>query len=118
MLSPTRRYLSVTIPTAADGLSAAVDLEDEVLVGVQILGAWTAADLNFQASFDFGSTFGALYDEAGNLVTIVNTNIAANRPISLNSSMGPLFAGVRRLKLKSSAQQAAVRTVWLVARQL
>lgn len=118
MISPTRRYIPVTIPDDAAGLSAVIDLDDEVVIGLQVLGAWTAADLTFQASFDFGVTYGDLYDNAGVQAKILSANIAADRPIGFASTLVPLFAGVRRLKLKSSAQQAAARTVWLVARQL
>src|SRR4030042_2084445 len=113
MVSPTRRYIKATIPVTPAVLSDEIDLQDEVLVGFQVLTDWTAANITFLASFD-GTTFAALYDQEGNAAQVLSANVAADRPVSFSSSMVPLFAGVRKLKLQVSVAQAEARTVFLV----
>lgn len=104
---------TIAISTA---LSAAVDLGAiGTLVGIQMPAAWTTANLTFQASYDGGTTYQDLYDDAGNEVTVT---AAASRNIYLSPEE---WAGIQLLKVRSGTSgtpvnQAAARTITLVTR--
>ena len=122
MLSPTRRVVPCTITTAADGLSAAIDLQDESLVGIQMDSAWTAAAITFQGSHD-GVTYGNLYDSGGTEVTIASGTAQVDRYIPFTTAMLDVFKGLRYLKVRSGTsgtpvQQAGARSLKLIARQV
>ena len=120
MLSPTRRVCSAAI--AADTyLTAAIDLEGEILTAVQIPAAWTAAGLTFQASHD-GTTFANVYDSAGNELALTSAAIVASRFVVFAEAVKELFTGIRRVKIRSGTAatpvtQTALRTLQLITRQ-
>jgi hypothetical protein len=110
MATPNAR-LPVTITTAANGLSASVDLANGRLVGIQMPDTWTAAALTFQASYD-GITYADVYD--GSVER--NYTVAANRYLQLPISD---WLGVRYVRLRSGTagapvQQGANRAIGLV----
>ncbi len=107
------RVHEVTI-SAGSALSAAVQLGDRHAVGIEMPGAWTAANLTFQASAD-GSTYRDLYDDSNNEYAV---NADADRYLILNPAD---FAGIRFLKIRSGTSsspvnQSAQRTLKLVMR--
>lgn len=100
-----------TILSAAS-LSAAVDLQNMKLVGLQMPSAWTTANLTFQGSFN-GTTFADVYDSDGTEVTVT---AAAARYIILDPAT---FAAFRKIKVRSgttgsAVTQSADRTIQLV----
>jgi hypothetical protein len=108
---------SATIASGA-ALSGAVCLGDKVLAGIQMPAAWTAASLTFQVSFDAGTTWKDLYDDAGVEVTLSPTS-PAGKYLAVDPSA---FAGVVFLKVRSGTtgtpvNQAADRSFTLVTRK-
>lgn len=107
--------VSVTIASGAS-LSSAVDLLKYSLVGIQMPGTWTAANLTFQGSYD-GSTFANLYDETQE-VTL--TSPTASVYIVLDPAK---YLSLRSLKVRSGTSgtpvnQGADRALQLILRQL
>lgn len=105
--------------TIANGasLSDTVDCGEGLFpVALIIPGAWTPADITFQASID-GTNFSNLYDEDANEITVTaNTS----RFIVLTPSE---WVGVRYLKIRSGSaaapiNQTAERTITVVVRQV
>lgn len=120
MLSPSRRVRSAAI-AANTYLTAAIDLEGEILTAVQIPAAWTAAGLTFQASHD-GTTFGDVHDDDGTEVTLTSAAIVISRFVVLKEATKQLFAGVRHIKIRSGpaaspVTQSELRTLQLITRQ-
>lgn len=107
--------VSVTIASGAS-LSSAVDLLKYSLVGIQMPGTWTAANLTFQGSYD-GSTFANLYDETQE-VTL--TSPTASVFIVLDPAK---YLSLRSLKVRSGTSgtpvtQGADRALQLILRQV
>lgn len=107
--------LNVTIGSGAS-LSNAVDLSGLTVVGIQMPGAWTAANLTLQASSD-GNTFADVYDSAGTELTITAD---ASRFIPLAPAAMVAYPA---LKLRSGTAAAGVnqgadRDITLVARAI
>lgn len=66
-------WTSITMSTAATGLSEAVEIGKNAIVGLILEStAWTTASLSFQVGLTSTGTFYNLYDDAGSevLVTI------------------------------------------------
>ncbi|MCP5362084.1 MAG: hypothetical protein H6908_05580 [Hyphomicrobiales bacterium] len=101
-----------TTITIASGqtTSDAVDLRGTTLIAIQMPGSWTSADISFQASID-GSTFYDVYDSQGVAVTYA---AGASQLISVHNVAA--MAGLRYLKLVSSAAQGADRSLTLISR--
>ena len=108
-------FITVTISTAADGLSGSVDLTGHVLVGVQMSTAWTAAGITFAAATTDAGTYQAVYGSTGDELTLTTD---ASRYVNLS----PLTSvSYRHLKVRSGTNsvpvaQAATRTLQLVVR--
>jgi hypothetical protein len=121
MLSPTRRVATATI-AASGSVSAAVDLETESIVAIQMPAAWTTAAITFQGSND-GVTYNDLYDSDGTEVTIASDDAVAARFIVLTAALWQLLKPVRYMKIRSGVTatpvaQAAERAVKLILRQV
>jgi len=102
----------VTIASGA-ALSDAAGLAGRVLVGIAMPGAWSAADLTFQASVDGGSTWLEVYGTGG---SAVQYQAAANRFVAIDPAA---WRGVRHLKVRSGtasvpANQGGDRILTLV----
>ena len=91
-----------TIANAAS-LSDAVKLGTDQLVAIIIPGAWTAADITFQAANDDDGPFYDMYDVAGDEVTV--TGPVASAYIKFNPDD---FKGVFAFKIRSGLTAAAV----------
>lgn len=94
----------VVIPAGATGLSAEVDLEDFVLMAILMPAAWETAVITLQGAAESGGTFGNVYDDEGNEVTI---QAAASRCIGIDEVAGAL-AALRYVKLRSGTGASAV----------
>lgn len=107
--------LNVIEVTIANGesLSGEVELGGRV-VGIITPGAWTAADLTFQASDTSGGTFNDVYISTAD--TEYTVQAGASRHITIPATD---LAGMRFLKVRSGTSgtpvnQAAARTIKLV----
>jgi len=108
-----RNVQDATIANGAS-LSDAINLRGEVLVGIEMPAAWTAANLTFQASMD-NATYLNVYSAAGAELVVT---AAASQFIWVDPSN---FAGCRWIKVRSGTSgtpvnQGAERLVGLVSR--
>jgi len=114
--------IPITITAAADGLSNAVDLEEEMLVGFIVSASWTAAAISFLAAPTSAGTYGSCYDDANAEITVASAGVVAGRTVLFSSAVTEKLRGVQYLKLRSgitgaAVQQAATRTFTLITRQ-
>lgn len=107
VVSDPRIFRELSIALGAN-VSDMADIGGEVVVGVWIESAWTAADLSFETSIDDGDTWGAVIGTDGNPVKI--TSPAANQMYVLPSILPAML-----LRVKSSVNQVAARKVVLVS---
>jgi hypothetical protein len=113
-------FVEVTI-ASGESLSEAVDLgQGESLVGIQMPGTWTTADLTFAGSIDGGRTFGNIYDGNGTSETEVTVPADAGQVIRLDPADWVLF---RHLKVRSGTSgtpvaQGGDRTIRLAKRAI
>jgi hypothetical protein len=97
-------------------LSGPVPIGAQVITGIVMPAAWTAASLTFQVSVDDGVTWSDLYDATGTEVTFLT---AAGRFVAVDPS---LWLGVSHVKVRSGTGGAAVnqggaRAIQLVGAQ-
>lgn len=83
-------------------LSGPVPIGAQVITGIVMPSAWTAAVLTFQVSVDDGVTWSDLYDATG---TEVNFATAASRFVAVDPS---LWLGVSHVRVRSGMAGAAV----------
>jgi hypothetical protein len=100
---------SVIIPNAA-AISPAVDLKARRLHHLIFPAGMTSVDISFDVSPD-DVTYVPLYDATGEY-KILAAQVGASRAILINL---PDFFGIRFLKLKTSVNMTADRTITLVA---
>jgi hypothetical protein len=98
----SRTFASVTITTAATGLSEAVNLTGLTLSSIQTSTAWTAAVLGFQGNVDGSTNYYNFYDKDGNLYY---QTIDASRMVVFDPAV---FAGVQTLRLISETTAGVV----------
>lgn len=89
-----RDIATLEISTAADGLSAAMNLGGRTLAAIEMSTAWTDAPITFKGSID-GETYFDLYDDDGTEVTVTTT---ASRLVRLDPVP---FMGLSHLKFNS-----------------
>lgn len=94
---------TVTI-ASGQSLSPQVDTGGRRLAAIKVPAAWTAAALTFQASVDAGVTWGDLYDDSGNEVSLA---ITAGRMIALDA-LAMVLSPFRYLKLRSGTSASPV----------
>lgn len=100
-------------------LSGALFLGEQVLVGLLMSAAWTAASLTFQISIDGGVTWNDLYDDSGTEVTLAPTSPAGKyMAISPDPFAGAVFLKIRSGTTGSPVNQGADRTLTLLTRKL
>ena len=113
--------LSVITATIANGdsVSGSIALGDDPVVAIRMPAAWTAAVVTFQVSDD-GTTFGDLYNLAGDETTvqIPAGGALAGKVVALSPWE---FAGARYIKIRSGTgaspvSQGAARTLTLITR--
>ena len=112
-------YISLSLSTAASGLSDVADLGGLRLAGVEMSTAWTAADLAFLGSAQSSAALKEVWrvaDSTAPAQFIIATT--ASRAVGFNSDA---FRGLRFLQLASistgstaAVAQAAARTVTLL----
>jgi hypothetical protein len=94
---------------AGESESAEVEVRGETLVGVVFPDNWTAADLQFQVSFDDGDTWHDCYSSTGARTKI--TGVVAGAYHSVQPA--PLM-GISKLRLVSTVAQAEETTLTLI----
>ena len=100
MQAENRTEHAVTIANGA-ALSDAVNLRGEVLVGVRMPAAWTAAGITFQVSMD-NVTYLNAYAAGGGEVALV---VVAAHHVALDPNG---YAGFRWIKVRSGTGAAPV----------
>lgn len=109
----TRTFASISLTTAADGISEEINLTGLTLSCIKMSTAWTTANIGFQASIDGTTDFFHVTDTAGNFLTYAAT---ASRVVAFDPAV---FSGIQRLKLVSETSagvavaQTAARTLIL-----
>ena len=109
----SRTYASITLSTAANGVSEEINLTGLTLASIQMSTAWTSAAIGFQASVDGSTNYFPIYNTSGNHLTFPTS---ANRILAFDPAQ---FHGVQRLKLVSettagvAVAQTAARTLIL-----
>lgn len=109
----SRTHASISLTTAANGVSEEINLTGLTLSCIQMSTAWTAAAIGFQASVDGSTNFYPVYNSAGNHLTFPTS---ANRVLAFDPAQ---FHGIQRIKLVSettagvAVAQTAARTLFL-----
>jgi len=111
--------LTVTVTTSTDGLSEAIDLKGNTLVGLYTPSAWTSADISFMGSHD-DTTYYSVYGPSGTETTITGISTSAGYYFPLDPAD---FAGLNFLKVRSGLStgetaQGASRSVVLALRSI
>jgi hypothetical protein len=103
-----------TIPNGT-ATSNGHNLGGMVIASISSPAAWTAADLQFEASFDGGTTWLPVYDDAGTRVVIASAAFAAGRAY-VNKAVLEQLAGLTWIRLVSSVNQGADRVLYMQAK--
>ncbi len=107
---------SVTIANGAS-LSGSVCLGDAMLCAILMPAAWTAADLTFQVSDDYGTTWGELLDATGSAITVSSPTAAKRLELDSSDFKSAVFIKVRSGTSGSAVAQGAARTLTLISRK-
>lgn len=107
-----RSFVSLTVTTAADGLSDVADVGGLTVAAIKMSTAWTDATMTFLGSFDSSANLQNLYTSTGGELTHTTT------ALRLNTFDPYSFVGLRFVQLRSGSSaapiaQAAARTVTL-----
>lgn len=111
--------LTVTVTTSTDGLSEAVALRGNTLVGIYMPSAWTSANVSFLGSHD-DTTYYSVYGSTGDEIVISGASTSAARYFPLDPAD---YAGLDYLKVRSGGStgetaQGASRSVVLALRSI
>jgi hypothetical protein len=88
---------------AASATSAAIDVGEGTVVGVQIPAGFQGTTLKFQGANESGGTYNDIYYLNGVAATVLTlTSVAENKNITISPEM---LAGYRHLKLVSSTSE-------------
>lgn len=101
---------AVTIANGAAVTTQEVDLSGRHVVGLVMPTVWTAADIAFDISLDSGSTWLPIHDKDG---AEIKLTVAASRYVAIPPALLP---GLGRIRLRSSQNQGAERSLTLVVR--
>lgn len=109
---------------SGSAVSAAVDMDGKLLVGIEMPSSWTTADLTFQAARidrsangDFGTYLNVYEVDTANTAGVeVTVDAAASRYLGIDNPAP--FAGIQSLKVRSGTSgtpvnQGADRTLRL-----
>ncbi|MGJ4888941.1 hypothetical protein ACQR1Y_12145 [Bradyrhizobium sp. HKCCYLRH3099] len=94
-------YKSATILNGAS-VTSDIALGAKALIGLEMPGSWTAANLTFRVSTDGGQNYSNLYDASGNEYTVT---VAAGRYVYLDPGV---FIGINMLQIRSGTSGSAV----------
>ena len=103
--------LTVNIASSQQ-LSDTIDAEGMTLVGIRLPATLTGATFSIQESDNLAGTYRDVYNTNGSLFSFT---VAANRTVLFNPSD---LAGLRFIKLKSAATEAAQRTITCILRAI
>lgn len=103
---------AIPVTLTSDDPSVAINLRSKTITEIEGPGEWTTGGILFLASFTEGGTFRPLYDAFGDRIEVA---MGAERNVVVDPR---LFQGVRWIKLVSSVQQAAPRTLVLLVPRL
>src|SRR4051794_17824191 len=92
-----RRYPGTI--TSGTALSSPIAIGADTLEGIAMPAAWTTANITFQTSFDGGTTWLELINDAGTAVTL--TGAAAGSFILLATTPKYAWRGVNLIKVRS-----------------
>lgn len=104
-----------TIPTGTGAASDAIDTGATgggFIRGLQLPATFDGTAITFQVSND-DSTYLALYDETG---TLVSVTVAASRAVGFKQDLIARLSGWRFIKLLSNASETANRSVDVIVK--
>lgn len=104
-VEPLKPAPVTAIIRAGQSLSDEINLRGMQLIAIQMPPAWTAASLTFQAAEQEKGTFGNLYDDAGNEITLV---AAVNQMLALSWANQKLIGSLSHLKIRSGTGNVPV----------
>lgn len=101
-----------TIAAGAAGVSGAINIGAESVTGIVQSGggAWTAAVLEFETSFDGGATWFPVVDDAAAAVSIASATVATGKAIVAATILNKL-SGLAMIRLASGPAGARVNQV-------
>ena len=102
-----RQTLTVTVSTAATGLSDIVDLLGYRPASIDMSTAWTAAHLTFRGGNDT-VTLRSLFDDGGTEIQCSTSTVIADRSLVLRSDISLALMAHRFLQFRSGLSTAAV----------
>ncbi|UVJ46212.1 hypothetical protein NVV94_12130 [Pseudomonas sp. LS1212] len=91
----SRTFATVTLSTAASGVSDSVNVTGLTLSCVQMSTAWDSAGIGFETNVDGSTSFFPVRNSAGDFLVF---QAAANRVVAFDPAQ---FAGLQLLKLTS-----------------
>lgn len=103
-MDPALPVFTVAI-ASGQSLSPEVDIGGWTLVGILVPANWTTAGIDFQVSFDGGSTFVQMVDKTAAVIAI--SSIAGGTAVFVALDPAQL-RGVRALKVRSATSGSAV----------
>jgi len=102
-LGSDKTYVTVTVTTAATGLSDVVDLSGYTLHSMQMSTAWTAATVTFMGAVSSSASLRSVRTGAG------GTELAYTTSNGYLNLFGPsIFTGIRYLQLRSGSTASPV----------
>jgi hypothetical protein len=101
-MAGTNLFTATATISSGASLSAAVPINQMVVVGLIMPDAWTAADLTFAVSSDGGATFRDLYGSAD---AAVQYQASAGHQIGFDPTP---WRGIDQVKVRSGTADAAV----------
>lgn len=94
-----------TLTLTGTGYTDAIELKDQTILRIQCGAGWDTADLYAEERLSDDGSWGPLYDDEGNRITIA---IAASRTVRLDER---IFQHARAVRFQSSNSQGATRTL-------
>ena len=91
------RPIPCTITAAADGLSNAIDLEEQDIVGFVVSAAWTAAAITFLSAPNSTGTYGSCYDDSNAELTVASAGVVAGRTVLFADALQCKLRGIKLL---------------------
>lgn len=97
--------------SASATVSSIIDLGSNQLFAVHLPAAFTGTALSFTVAPQVDGTYQALYDDAGNAISIT---VAQGRTVGITGANAASLAACRFIKLVSNDTEVADRTIKLI----
>ena len=110
MASQRVKHAVIDISSSAT-TSEVIDLGSNQLFAIHLPAAFTGTALSFTVAPEVGGTYQALYDDAGDAISIT---VAQGTTVGLTGANAACLAACRFIKLVSNDDEAADRTVKLI----